>query len=416
MKAKLLIKGHIGRPEMDFFSLFEDEPMEAFTLVDLAVFLSANQNATELEITIESGGGFVDEGFAIYDMLRETGKPITTIAKQADSIASVIFLAGDVRKVYNNAQPVIHFPFIENLFVERATADELAVITKGISQMQNRIINLYEERTGANADALKVIMEKNEPITAATFMQLGFASELINETASVTAYQTLAKIKAFNNFNKDTMKTKSDLLKWFEKIELSIKNLGKQEPVMVKNLSVTLKDSSTIYVKTEAEAIAVNDPVFTDPEMTQPALDGDYVMSDDSKITLLGGVITAITPVEAPSAEAQIADLTERLNALTADLAAARAAEATAVAATATAEARVVELTTANTDLQAKVTAFNTAKAANDAKIVNVTKELEDLKKMVLDSNPDPTPDPTPKSRAEEDLELRRKIRNSQKA
>jgi ATP-dependent protease ClpP protease subunit len=80
--AEILINGHIGA--------IDNEP--SFTEADMAVFLSANHNDLEHTITINSGGGFAEVGFKIYDMLRTSGKRITTIAHQADSIASVILL------------------------------------------------------------------------------------------------------------------------------------------------------------------------------------------------------------------------------------------------------------------------------------------------------------------------------------
>lgn len=388
MKAQLLIKGHIGKPEMDFFSLFEDEPLEAFSEVDMAVFLAANKNATEIEITIESGGGFVEEGFNIYNMLLDSGKQVTTIAKQADSIASVIFLAGSIRKVYASAEPVIHFPFIENLFVERATSEELDQINKAIKQLESQIVNVYVNRTGADASYLEAIMQKNAPITAQQFKALGFATEIIETSEKVMHLPALAYIKALNlNNNKNTMKTE-DVKSWFAKIENMIAAIGKK----VKNLNVPLKDGTIAFISTEQEEAAVGDAVFSDEAMTVPAADGSYETESGQIIEVAGGVILSILP----------AVMTEDLEALKTENANLKAELEALKASSTEATNKVVELT-------ATVENFNKAKASSDKKFTDIKKELEDFKALVLDSSDKRE---VVVSKAAEGLAERRKLRS----
>ncbi len=392
MKAQLLIKGHIGKPEMDFFSLFEDEPIEAFTEVDMAVFLAANKNALELEITIESGGGFVEEGFSIYKMLLDSGKQVTTIAKQADSIASVIFLAGSIRKVHASAEPVIHFPFIENLFVERATSEELDQINKAIKQLESQIVNVYVERTGAEASYLEAIMQKNAPITAQQFKALGFATEIIESSDQVMHLPALAYIKALNlNNNKNTMKTE-EVKNWFAKIENMIAAIGKK---VVKNLNVPLKDGTIVFVSTEQEAAAVGDAVFSDEAMTVPAADGSYETESGQKIEVAGGVITAIE---------EVVVITEDLEALKTENANLKAELDALKGSKAEAENKVVELT-------ATVENFNKAKASSEQKFTAIKKELEDFKALVLDATDKKAKTEPTVSKAAEGLAERRKLR-----
>jgi ATP-dependent protease ClpP protease subunit len=155
--AELNIFGQIGKTASD------EDVVESFTAVDMAVFLSANNMDSSHTINIKSGGGYVEEGFEIYDMLRSSGKHITTVAQQADSIASVIFLAGDIRKMSKNAKPLIHFPFLENFFIDRATAQDFAEIHKGIKSLENKILSITLVPVGYPPPAAKPLVELDVP-------------------------------------------------------------------------------------------------------------------------------------------------------------------------------------------------------------------------------------------------------------
>ena len=357
MQAVVNIKGNIGADINE-----NGESIESFTATDMAVFLSANQNATEIKVNIESGGGFVDEGFKIYEMLRSSGKKIITEATQCDSIASVIFLAGDVRIISKNSNPLIHFPFLQNFFLERATAGELEMVQKGIKEIENKIIKIYVERTGARKELLSTIMETNEPITSDMFKSLGFAHTVIDKV-SITQYKAVAKAIFNNEINTNTME-KTEIKTWFEKLETMLKNLGTSK---VKNLNVTLKDESVIYVKTENEFASVGDEGYSDEAYTTLVVDGEYELADGSKAMFVGGKIDMI---ETAKGGEDVEALKAEIEALKAEIEATKIAKNEAE----TKEAATVEL-------------IAQAKAKNEASIASVQKEFDAFKALVLDSS-----------------------------
>ncbi len=109
---------------------------------DVLEALEQVKNLKELNIYINSPGGSVFAGQAIYNILnRSQAKKVVYIDGVAASIASVIALAGDEIKVPSNAFMMIHKPWVlaignsDNL---RKTADDLDDIQKGI-------MNVYKE-------------------------------------------------------------------------------------------------------------------------------------------------------------------------------------------------------------------------------------------------------------------------------
>jgi ATP-dependent protease ClpP protease subunit/uncharacterized coiled-coil protein SlyX len=387
--AEILINGHIGA--------VDNEP--SFTEADMAVFLSANHNDLEHTITINSGGGFAEVGFKIYDMLRTSGKRITTIAHQADSIASVIFLAGDIREVAADAKPLIHNPFIPDLYIEYATASEIESVQKAVKGIEDRILKIYHERTGADKKMLSVIMERNEPITADMFRSLGFAHTIksVEPIPNAIAYKAVARSYNINFETMNNEKTQTLL----ERIANLITKLVKNE---VKNLALKLEDGTPVWVMTEFETPANGDTVWLDETFTTPAPDGIHTIEGGLQVATEAGVITEVIQPEAKKDE----DDEEYKAAVTPEEQTAIITEVMQIL-----EPRIAALEEA-LSVSAKqdeaVENLNKVKAANDKKLSEVTKELEDLKALVLDVQNTP-PAPAQKTKAQEQLELRRKLR-----
>ena len=394
--AKLLINGHIGKVETDIKNGLDEANTPYFTVADLAVFLSANQHDLEHEVTIRSGGGYVADGMEMYRMLRDSGKKITTISEQSDSIASVIFLAGDVRHVQSKATPLIHFPFIENFFLEHANASILEDAHKQMKTLQNEIVKVYVERTGADASLLSTIMDKNEPISADMFMKLGFANQVITSDIVVNKYRACAKIKEIED---DSILNKTNMNK-NEKVKLigMIDKLKNWLGGAAKNLAVQLADASgEMHVKTEGDMPMVGDEVYLDAEFVTPAAAGEYPIA--------GGQVVVVAVDE--NGLATIAEIIE----VAAEDVTALKAENEAL------KAQVQSLTDAKNvaeksaaDAEAKVTAFTEAKAKNEAKNTEIKKELDTLRAMVLDAKNDHV---VKKTQAQIDLENRRKFRSN---
>lgn len=381
--AKLNIEGTIG--ESDGFAEMFGMESSTFSAKDMRKFLEDNNADDEHEIEIRSGGGSVDVGIDIYEQLRNSGKKIITTAYECASIATVIFLAGDVRKASKHSAPLIHNPWIDGWALSGMTADDLADLSDQLRLAEDRILNIYVERTGSSRDELASIMSKDKAMTADEFLNLGFATEIINGEkvanhkafAYIKAHQ--AKIKLIDTMDKKTAES------WFAKIENMIKNMGKGK---ILNLVVKLKDGADIFVKTESESAAVGDEVYTDAEYTTAAPDGEHVTSDSKVIILEAGKITEIKE------EMQIDEKDKKIEELEAKVTELEAAKAEAETAKVNAEAKVAELTQ--------------AKAAHETSMVAIKKEMEDFKALLI---ADPLKPEVELTKAQKDLEERRKIR-----
>ena len=134
--------------------------------------------ATSINVHINSYGGDVSEGLAIYNTLREHPAQITTICDGfACSAASVVFMAGDKRVMSPASLLMIHNAWtiaMGNASALRKTADDIETITQASVEAYKRTATISEEEIKALMDAETWILPKDA-------VEYGFATEIDDE-------------------------------------------------------------------------------------------------------------------------------------------------------------------------------------------------------------------------------------------
>lgn len=139
-KAQLNIYGDIVSDEWSKWSDDDTCP------TDISEFLKNLDGVSEIELHINSGGGSVFAGIAIYNMLKRSKATVTTyIDGIAASIASVIACAGDRVIIPKNGTFMIHKP-TTGYFFESLNADELRKDADTLDHCQKSIVQTYMER------------------------------------------------------------------------------------------------------------------------------------------------------------------------------------------------------------------------------------------------------------------------------
>ena len=138
-----------------------------------------SQNITEIDVFINSPGGSVFEGFAIFNLFRDF-KVNTFVNGIAASIASVIALAGEKLHMYQNSYLMIHNPWT------MAIGDHHDMNEAGevLEDIRDTLIDLYKSKTGMDEEELKAFCDQNTFINSARAKELGFADEIIENYPS----------------------------------------------------------------------------------------------------------------------------------------------------------------------------------------------------------------------------------------
>ncbi len=129
----------------------------------------------DISVRINSLGGLVFDGFAIFNALKQSPRRVTVhIDGVAGSIASIIAMAGDEIIMAENAVMMIHKPSDGTYGVAtelRSTADRL-------DMLQAQLVNIYAQRTGMSADELNPLLDAETWLTAAEALDLKFIDQI----------------------------------------------------------------------------------------------------------------------------------------------------------------------------------------------------------------------------------------------
>lgn len=360
---------------------------------DIPEFLdSMEEGDNEIDIRLHCPGGDCIEGWAIYDALRNSGKTISaTIEGECSSMATIILLAApkERRFGFENARLCIHNPAFDWLDLcssDRLTADEInnlkAKLTAqelSLREEQNKILNLYVERTGADREELQSLMNEDKYVDMARATELGFIASTL---APNTDNKKKHKSSKSNKMAKEQIKIENRVVKKL----LALAGLATIEDVKILDQKITAADGTEFTVEREDGDPQVGDKAYPN---------GTYVLEDGTTIVVTDEVIESITPAsedgegngggseggsedlkaQMDNLTQQVADLTEQVNTLTSEKEALTTDKAS--------------LETKVTDLEAKVASLEPqAKTEEETAILDIVnkaggkKWLEGLKGM----------------------------------
>lgn len=154
---------------------------EDVTSRDVIDQLDKLRDADRVILRINSDGGVVTEGMAIYAALRSHPAKFTAIVEGiAASIASVILCACDERRVAKGSFVMIH----ESSAGVNGCAGELEDMASTLRKINDQILDIYESRTGTKrARIARLIDGHDHYMTAEEAVELGFADAVISARA-----------------------------------------------------------------------------------------------------------------------------------------------------------------------------------------------------------------------------------------
>jgi ATP-dependent Clp protease protease subunit len=152
-----------------------------------------------IHLRINSPGGSVVEGTAIYNALRRHEGGLTVhIDSLAASMASVIAMSGETVYMADNALLMIHNPWTVSMGESKDLRKEADLLDK----LKVNLRNAYVRKTGINAEEIGAMMDAETWLDAVEAVALGFA-DAIEEGVAAAATATPEMLRArFDKFAK----------------------------------------------------------------------------------------------------------------------------------------------------------------------------------------------------------------------
>jgi ATP-dependent Clp protease protease subunit len=154
-----------------------EDGMSTLVIAQL-LFLEAENPKKEVSMYINSPGGIITSGMAIYDTMQYIRPPVSTLCiGQAASMGSLLLMAGkkDLRFAMPSARIMLHQP--SGAFKGRAT--DIMLHAQEILTLKKRINEIYVHHTGQPPDKIEDALERDYFLTAEMARDFGLVDKVI---------------------------------------------------------------------------------------------------------------------------------------------------------------------------------------------------------------------------------------------
>ena len=333
MAKSIYIKGDIGISE-------DDEP--TVTLEDVKA-----QNPAEGDtVYIDSRGGLISEGDAIYDLLAPLGVTTVNIGR-CYSIATKIFLAGQKRIAQKGSSFMVHNPWAE----VSGDADTLQEYAKELVRAEAELISFYTSKLTVPANSIVRLMAETTFIDAQEAVQMGLATEVEGKATRQPKSTALAFIKTKSDMSNETALSRIEAL--------LAKYMGGGKQIDPKNIyTLTGADGETkMYVDAAPDDLQGKTLFVMDGEQVteQPVAAGTYELSNGLTIQVSEeGVVDSVQSGGSGESE------------------------------------ELARLKQENADLQAQLDEMKDGKAQAESRLASIGQELQQIKAQMTAGNPQP--------------------------
>jgi len=158
----------------------------ANSIIAQMLFLESEDPDKEITLYINSPGGVITAGLAIYDTMQYVRCPVATVCLgQAASMAAWILAAGSpgMRKALPHSRVMIHQP----LGGVRGQASDIEIHAKEIIELRERMNQIMSDHTGKDVDTIKNDTERDRYLSAEQALEYGILDDVIAPRKTVKA-------------------------------------------------------------------------------------------------------------------------------------------------------------------------------------------------------------------------------------
>lgn len=156
----------------------------AHLVVAQLLFLESESPTKDIFMYINSPGGVVTSGLAIYDTMQYIRPDVSTLCMgQAASMGSLLLAGGAPKKRFAlpNARIMIHQP--SGGF--QGQASDIAIHAKEILELKDRLNKIYVKHTGQKLPVIEKNMDRDNFMTAEMALEFGLIDKIVEERGPV---------------------------------------------------------------------------------------------------------------------------------------------------------------------------------------------------------------------------------------
>lgn len=155
----------------------------ASLIIAQMLFLEAQEPEKDIRLYINSPGGSISAGFAIYDTMRYIKCDVSTICIGLAASFGAFLLAGGTRGkrlALPNAEIMIHQPAIHGNGVQ-GQATDIKIVSDHIQKSRERLNRILAENTGKPVEQIAIDTERDHFMSAKEALEYGLIDQVIEK-------------------------------------------------------------------------------------------------------------------------------------------------------------------------------------------------------------------------------------------
>ena len=168
--------------------IFLTEEVNAATANELLKQLMylENQSSDEITLYINSPGGSVTSGIAVYDYISIMRAPVRTVCiGTAASMGAILFLAGRKRLMLPRTRVMIHDPSFSRHDIGGHTSHQIQRELEELNKIREMLAQIISDRTGKSLDEIYEVTADDSFYNAAEAIEFGLATGIFDSTDNV---------------------------------------------------------------------------------------------------------------------------------------------------------------------------------------------------------------------------------------
>ena len=161
----------------------EVSDVSANLIIAQMLFLESQDPGKDIQLYINSPGGSVSAGFAIYDTMQYVKCDVSTICVGLAASFGAFLLAGGTkgkRLALPNAEIMIHQPAIHGNGIQ-GQATDIKITSDHIQKSKKRLNTILSENTGKSIDEIAIATERDNYMTAIEAMDFGLIDKILDK-------------------------------------------------------------------------------------------------------------------------------------------------------------------------------------------------------------------------------------------
>ena len=152
----------------------------ADAVISQILYLDAEQPGKEITLYIDSDGGSVSAGLAIYDVMQAVQSSIRTVCiGMAASMAAVIFSAGNRREILRHGEVMIHDPLVSGGI--SGSAWTVQDKSQRLMQLRKILCGILAQHTGKTLKQIYTMTAKDTYFAAEDAVKYGLADTVVEK-------------------------------------------------------------------------------------------------------------------------------------------------------------------------------------------------------------------------------------------